>query len=201
MGWVEVALMSSGKAKNICDTMRIWFCTYGTPKEISSNGGPLFEAQEYNTFLKNWGIWKCTSSAYYPQSNGCAELAVKTAKQILFNNTDNSGCLCQDQVAWALLTHHNTPIQDLNMSPAVILYGQIIKDHLPVLRDKYQTQKQWKEIGKWRKLAVAKRNMQNEQFYTSVAAHFRNFKLETQSRSKTRMINTPADGKNREGHR
>ena len=85
-GWVEVAWMSSGNAKNVCDTMRTWFCTYGAPKEISSDGGPPFESQEYNTFLKNW---KRTSSTYYPQRNGRAELAVKTAKRILFGNRDN----------------------------------------------------------------------------------------------------------------
>lgn len=164
-GWVEVALMSSGKAKNVCDNMRTWFCTYGAPEEISSDGGPPFESQECNAFLRNWGIRKRTSSAYYPQSNGRAELAVKTAKRILFDNTDHCGRLCHDRAARALLTHRNTPVQDLDMSPAVMLYGRIIKDHLPVLRDKYQTRKQWKEIGELRELAMAKRHMRNEQFY------------------------------------
>ena len=67
-GWVEVALMPSGKAKTVYDTMRTWFCTYGAPEELSSDGGPPFESQEYNSFLKNWGIRKRTSSANYPQS-------------------------------------------------------------------------------------------------------------------------------------
>ena len=138
-GWAEVALMSSGKAKNICHTMRTWFYTYGAPKELSSGGGSLFESQEYYTFLKNWGIWKCTSLAYHPQSSGHAELAIKTAKQILFDNTDNCGHLCQDLAARALLTHLNTPVQDLDMSLVIMFYGQIIKNHLLVLRDKYQT--------------------------------------------------------------
>ena len=69
-GWVEVALMSSRKVKNRCDTMGTCFCIYGEPEEIYSDGGPSFESQEYNTFMKNWGIQKRTSSAYYPQSNG-----------------------------------------------------------------------------------------------------------------------------------
>ena len=164
-GWVEVALMPSGKAKTVCDTMRTWFCIYGAPEEISSDGGPPFESQEYDSFLKNWGIRKRTSSAYYPQSNGRAELAVKTAKRILADNTDSCGRLCHDRAARALLTHRNTPVQDLDMSPAVMLYGRIIRDHLPVLRDRYQTRKQWKEIGELREIAMAKRHMRNEQFY------------------------------------
>lgn len=57
-GWVEVALMSSGKAKNVCDTMRTRFCIYSAPEKISSDGGPPFESQEYNTFLKKTGVFE-----------------------------------------------------------------------------------------------------------------------------------------------
>ena len=164
-GWVEVALMQSGKAKTVCDTMRTWFCTYGVPEEISSDGGPPFESLEYDSFLKNWGVRKRTSSAYYPQSNGRAELAVKTAKRILADNIDSSGRICQDRATRAFLNHRNTPVQDLNMSPAKMLYGRVIKDHLPALRDKYPIRKEWKEIGEMRERAMAKRHMRQEQFY------------------------------------
>ena len=196
-GWVEVALMSSGKTTNVCDTMRTWLCTYGAPEEISSHGGLPFESHEFNTFLKNWGIRKCTSSAYYPQSNGRPELAVKTAKRILFDNTDNCGRLCQDRTARALLTHRNTPVQDLDMSPAIMLYGRIFKDHIPVLRDKFQTRKQWKEMGELRELAMGKRLMRNEQFYNQRCCPLQ--ESETWSRSKTSMVNTPVDGQRRRG--
>ena len=164
-GWVEITLMSSGKAKTICDTLRSWFGTYGAPEEISSDGGPPFDSLEYNTFLRNWGVKKRTSSAYYAQSNGRAELAVKTAKRILADNTDSGGHLNHDRAARALLTHRNTPVQDLNMSPAMMLYGRVIRDHLPVLRDKYQIRPQWKEIAELRETALARRHMRNKQYY------------------------------------
>jgi len=38
------------------------------------------------------------SSAEYPQSNGLAELGVKAAKIIVYDNVDN------DKVAWAIFT-------------------------------------------------------------------------------------------------
>ena len=94
--------MPTGKAKTVCDTMRICLCTYGAPEEL------LSESQVYNSFLKNWGICKHTSSAHYPQTNGCAELALKTAKHILADNMDNCSHLCHDHGAQALLTHHNS---------------------------------------------------------------------------------------------
>ena len=164
-GWVEITLMSSGRAKTICDTLRSWFCTYGAPEEIASDGGPPFESQEFDTFLKNWGIRKRTSSAYYAQSNGRAELAVKTAKRILADSTDSSGRLNHDRVARSLLTHRNTPVQDLNMSPAIMLYGRIIKDHLPALRENYRRRPQWDEIAELREAAMARRHMRNEHYY------------------------------------
>lgn len=89
MGWVEIDLMLSGKARTACDTLQNWFFTYGAPEEISFDGGQSFYSQEYNMFLDNWGIKKCTSAAYYPQSNGQAELAIKMAKQILVDSTDS----------------------------------------------------------------------------------------------------------------
>ena len=47
-GWVDVALMPSGKAKTVCDTLRTWFCTYGAPEELHADRGPPFESQEYD---------------------------------------------------------------------------------------------------------------------------------------------------------
>lgn len=102
-----------------------------TQKKKSSNRGPPFDSQEQNIFLENWGIRKNTLSAYYPQSNGCTELAVKTVKQIL---SDFYGRLYHGCAARSLLIHRNTKpptsIQDLDMYLAMILYDYIIKDHL-----------------------------------------------------------------------
>ena len=127
-GWVEVALMYSGNTRTACNTLQKWFCIYSVPEKISSDGGPPFDSQEYSTFLNNWGIKKCTSLAYQPQSNGRAELAVKTAKQILIDSFDGYGWLHYDRAIRALLSHCNTPIQGLDMSPAMMLYGRVIKD-------------------------------------------------------------------------
>lgn len=60
MGWVEVVLMLSGKARTACNTLWNWFCIYGTPEEILLNRGPSFNSQEYNLFPDDWGIKKYT---------------------------------------------------------------------------------------------------------------------------------------------
>ena len=97
--WMEVTSLSSGKATAVCETLRNWFCTYGVPEEISLDGGPPFDSQGYKSFLEDWGVKKRISSAHYPQSNGQAELAVKTAKRMLIDYTDGYGRLRHDLAA------------------------------------------------------------------------------------------------------
>ncbi len=149
-GWVEAALMKDPTAKRVCDHMREWYCTYGAPEEQASDGGPPFQSHEYQQFLNRWGIRQRLSSAYYAQSNGRAELAVKTAKRILLNNTDSAGRLNHDRTARAFMIHRNTPVQDVNISPAMMLFGRPIKDHLPTLRDQLSVRSQWKDIRELR---------------------------------------------------
>ena len=81
------------------------------------------------------------------------------------DSTDSYGRLCHDRAARSLLTHRNIPVQDLNISPAMMLYGRVIKDHLPILQDKYQIHKRWREISWYRETAMAKRHIINEQNY------------------------------------
>ena len=63
------------------------------------------------------GVKKRISSAHYSQSNGRAELAVKIAKRTLIDYTDGYGRLRHDLAARAIMTHTNTPHQDLALSP------------------------------------------------------------------------------------
>ena len=165
-GWMEVTSLSSGKATAVCDALRNWFCTYGVPEEISSDGGPQFDLQGYKSFLEDWGMKKRMSSAHYPQSNGRAELAVKTAKRTLIDLTDGYGRLRHDLAARAMMTHRNTPHQDLGLSPAEMLYGWVIRDHLPILREKYQIHKRWREIRELRERAMAKGHLLNQKHYS-----------------------------------
>ena len=55
------------------------------------------------SFLKKWQVCHRRSSAYNPQSNGHAEVAVKTAKKILRDSTDAEGNLDNDRFAKAIL--------------------------------------------------------------------------------------------------
>ena len=155
-GWTEVAKMEKTNASATCNVIRKYF-TFGVPEGISSDGGPPFNSHEYATFLKNWNIEPRLSSAYYAQSNGRAEAAVKMAKRILTTNINESGSLDTDAVIKALLLHRNTPSPDIGVSPSELLFGRTINDHLP---NPVRFRQEWSELADARERAFNKRRSQ-----------------------------------------
>ena len=154
-GWTEVAAThEDAKAKTICDIFRRLFITFGVPVELSSDGGPPFESTEVKSFLQRWGVSKRLSSAHYPQSNGRAEAAVKYMKRLLTANISESGSLDTENVAKSLLLHRNTPPPDVGVSPAELLFGRSIRDHLP---DPVKFRHEWIDMADLREKAMGKR--------------------------------------------
>ena len=83
--------------------VRTYFATFGVPDEVSTDGGPKFTAFATQQFFTTWGVKHHASSAYFPQSNGRAEVAVKVAKRLLMANISPSGDLNNDSFLQALL--------------------------------------------------------------------------------------------------
>jgi len=170
-GWPEVIQVKAGSgssgAKGLCQALRQVFATFGVPEEISSDGGPEFTAQESKDFYHRWGIRHRLSSAYFPQSNGRAELAVKATKRLLEDNIGPNGELDTDRVVCALLQQRNTPDRDCSLSPAQILFGRRLRDGLPQLNksdmifDNDQIHSQWHESWSAKEAAIRSRLVRN----------------------------------------
>ena len=131
-GWVEIfsslSKSFSSSAAGLITHLRNFFRVFGVPEELSSDGGPQFKATITKEFLSKWGIRHRVSSAYFPQSNGRAEVAVKTAKRLLLDNIDPSGSIDNDKFLRAILQLRNTPDPDCNISPAQIVFGRTLSD-------------------------------------------------------------------------
>ena len=131
-GWVEVYASPTNThfsgAAGLIKHLRSLFATFGVPEELSSDGGPEFSAGSTQEFLNRWGVRHRLSSAYFPQSNGRAEVAVKKAKRLLLSTISPSGSLDNDKFLRAMLQLRNTPDPDCNVSPAQILFGRQIRD-------------------------------------------------------------------------
>ena len=133
-GWTDVYAMqtntSQSGASALVRCLRVFFATYGVPEEISTDGGPEFMADTSKQFLRKWGVNHRISSAYFPRSNGRAEVAVKATKRLLRANIGPGGSLNNDRFLQAILQHRNTPDPICQVSPAEILFGRSLRDKL-----------------------------------------------------------------------
>ena len=82
-------------AKGLCEALRRIFVTFGVAEEISTDGGMEFVSAEASDFYSRWGTTHRLSSAYFPQSNGRAEVAVKMTKRVLEDNVGANGMLSE----------------------------------------------------------------------------------------------------------
>ena len=73
--------------------------TFERPKDLSSDGGPELSAARTSEFLKRWGgVTHTLSSAYFPQSNGRVEVAVRITKQLLKDHVGPNGSIYSDSL-------------------------------------------------------------------------------------------------------
>ena len=159
-GWTETLKIrpgtSSAGSKGLCEGLRKIFAVFGVPEELSSDGGPEFTSQESSDFFDRWGIRHRLSSAYFPQSNGRAEVAVKATKRLLEENMGEDGDLNTDEVVRALLQQRNTPDRDCRLSPAQVLFGRSLRDAMPQI-DKSTTIFESKQVhSQWHQAWNAK---------------------------------------------
>ena len=165
-GWLlTFGFRNSMISKNVIESLMLVFRTYGTPLKMYSDGGLAFSSSETTQFLKRWGVEHIISSARYPQSNGRAELAVKTAKRILHENVSPHGSLETEAVSKALLQYRNTPIQGFGLSPAQILFHRNLRDSIPIQPSLLRPHTQWLLAAKNREEAFEERNRKTAERY------------------------------------
>ena len=172
-GWPSVVKIKPGEgdSKFLKGILNNLFALFGVPNELSSDGGSPFNSFDFQKYMQNWGITWRNSSAYYAQSNGRAEIAVKTAKRILISNCDEKGDIDNMRFARALLQYRNTPLQGIDLSPAQILYGRELKDCMPTLEDALIIRKEWRIAADQRERALMKRHIRSIEKYNE---HSRN---------------------------
>ena len=108
------------------------FFTFGVAENITNYDRSQPRANEMETFLTRWGMDHRISSGYNPHSNRRSDTGVKTAKRPLMTGTKSYGCTDRDKASQALLQDRNTPIRDLNLSPAHLLFGLANRELFPV---------------------------------------------------------------------
>ncbi|KAK8373832.1 hypothetical protein O3P69_012515 [Scylla paramamosain] len=156
-GWLEIGhLPSSASSSKLMAHFRRFFARWGAPEEVSTDGGTNLVSEEMQDFFRRWGVRVRVSSAHYPQSNGRAEAAVKSAKRMLRLNIGPTGSLDTDKLSAALLQYHNTPLRGADSSPAQLATGRHLRDGVPTARCNYKVDQHWRRALRRRELAMAR---------------------------------------------
>ncbi|XP_063588626.1 uncharacterized protein LOC134765771 [Penaeus indicus] len=129
-GWPTI--IPCGTDTSTSRTVRM-FCRYfrevGVPVRLRTDGGPQFSSLEFQSFMKCWAVHHVISTPHYPQSNGHAEAAVKSAKYLILK-TAPSGNIDTEEFDRGLLELRNTPTA-AGRSPAQVLYGHPLRTCVP----------------------------------------------------------------------
>lgn len=136
----EVIKLRSTTSSSVIDALKAVFSRHGIPQTLITDNGPQYSSDEFAKFAASYNFSHVTSSPYYPQSNGCAERAVQTAKNLLKESADPY---------LAMLTYRTTPLQWCGLSPAELLMGRRLRDNLPQVTP--QLTPEWHYLEEFRK--------------------------------------------------
>ena len=126
-GFIEINLLPNGTtSKEIVTNCKSQFSRHGIPDKLITDNGPQFSSTTFKQFSQDYAFQHQTTSPHYPQSNGMAEKAVQTTKNLMKKAT-----LDKRDPYLALLEYRNTPISDKLGSPAHRLMGRRTKTLLP----------------------------------------------------------------------
>lgn len=121
--WLEILSLTRTTSEAVMSKLLSIFARFGIPEELLTDNGPQFSSQQFKDFMSKYDIQHTTSSPYYPQANGLAERAVRTAKSILR----------QPDPRLALLSCRDAATEPTKESPARLLMGRRLRTTVPKL--------------------------------------------------------------------
>ena len=116
-----MAIITEQKIRNF--VWRAIICRFGTPRALVSDNGKQFDNAKFSVFCAELGIKNYCSSPAHPQSNGQAEVTIRTLKAALKTKLkDLKGKWVEflPEVLWAYRTTHKSATQE---TPFTLVFG------------------------------------------------------------------------------
>ena len=101
--------------------MRGWVARFGAPLIITSDRGRQFTSALWNAMATALGTEVHTTTSYHPQANGIVERFHRTLKASLRARLRGNNWI--DELPWVLLGLRSAPKEDLQASPAELVFG------------------------------------------------------------------------------
>lgn len=126
-GWFEIDLLRNTSSAAVITKLKRHFSVHGSPHTLINDNARYYTSQHFKEFAEQWDFVHVTSSTEYPQSNGPAERAVRSAKQLM-ERSHRDGT----DVFLNLLNVRNIPHDKTLGSPAECLMSRQTRSTLPV---------------------------------------------------------------------
>lgn len=152
-GWFEINSLTNISSQNIISKLKRHFSVHGIPQKLITDNGTQFTSQIFRDFASSWDFCHITSSPEYPQANGLAERAVRSAKRLL-ETTKRDGT----DLYLNLLNIRNIPRDKILGSPAQRLMSRVTRTNLPI--SKQMLKPRTKDTVKVKTQLSKKRQMQ-----------------------------------------
>ena len=149
--FIKVNYLASLTSSESIHALKAIFARHGIPEVVRSDNGPQYDSAEFAKFAKDWEFKHVTSSPLYAQSNGEAERAVQSAKNLLQKVSDP---------VKALLAYRSTPLQG-GKSLSELLFGRQIRCTLPCVTS---LERSWPGIENCKR-DESERKIKQKQYY------------------------------------
>ena len=121
--YIALAKLRNTSADEVILNTKSIFARHGIPDQVISDNGPQYSSEAFAQFAQYYGFEHVTSSPYFPQSNGEAERAVQTIKNLMKK---------KDDLYLAILAYRTTPTE-IGYSPAELLMSRKLRTTVPLL--------------------------------------------------------------------
>ena len=133
--WPVIKMVPNLSSKVLVSTLRDMFADFGKPREMVTDNGRSFIAEETRRFLELNGVRLLHSPPWHPASNGLAERTVQTFKLIMGKLKDGDVRTRLARTQWAMRTR---PSATTGKTPAQLFVGRDFRTHITSVHPKDQ---------------------------------------------------------------